>query len=357
MQPRRFILSGAEMSEGFAAAECFPANTEFFSGLLPASGVLPTALRDVHGDLDPAARQIFKAIAKPEFSLRLLNIASNSLLVAEARVLAGDDGVYVALSRPYAGHWDVALLGEREMALAFVDELLGISDAPPLSRSFATTLTMPQLAILAATAQHVRREELKARLDGREASFGMLAEAISLQQVDELLRNEKRRPDPGSPLSRLAMLCEGRLLDVRAEELLEQGKRDLIANGLADSAGAFSADGLGIVSLLKGREATIFVQTAQKEGAQLVLDTLVLMYGPGSLLAGSWQTDAQGKETGFALSAMSGAELLGLVDAKMGPLILRASDEIPAQKSGFCDGCGTLYGESPKYCRECGLPL
>ena len=44
MFPRRFILSGSQMSEGFAAAECFPAHSEFFAGLTVARGVLPPLL-------------------------------------------------------------------------------------------------------------------------------------------------------------------------------------------------------------------------------------------------------------------------------------------------------------------------
>ncbi|MDD3800047.1 MAG: hypothetical protein PHE36_12810 [Novosphingobium sp.] len=355
MAPRRFVLSAAEMSEGFAAARCYPARADFFAGLPAAGGSLPGALSGTGGELDPDARLMFETIACPEISLRLLNFAEGSGIGIETRLVGDGEETYVALARPDSGHWDLALLGGRDLALALVDALLGVSDNPAPGKDFSLALSMPELAIVLAIAQCVRLDELRARLGCEEGGSGFPAAAIPMAAIEAVIAAEKERPDPGSPLSRLAMTCGGRLFEVLEDDGLRHGLKALIGNGLAEAGGALTDEGLALMSLFKSRDMITLMQTAQRQGGDAVVDSLLFLHGPGSLLAGAWRTNPAGGEEGLVLSAMQGAELLDLIDARLGPLLLNDGQRAPG--IGFCLGCGTLYEESPRYCRECGAAL
>jgi len=356
MLPRRYILSGAEVSEGFAAAQCFPALTPFFSGLPPASGIVPHSLGGSLNGLDPVAREIFRTIAKPEISLRFVISFHDSLVASEARILVDAEGQCVALSRPNASDWDMTLLGDRALALAFVDEMLGCSVREEIHLNFSANLTMAQWAILAAIAQRVRLEEMLAQLEGRAEVLSLLWEPIELAKVQDVLLSEEKRVDPRSPVSHLAALCGVDVFSLGID-LLELGTHALEADGLIDEAQVLTADGLGLVALLKSREAITLIEAARQEAGDVVLDKLVLLHGAGTAFTGVWQADGAGGIDRLALSAISASRLLKLIDLKMGPLILHTDHEIPVLKSGFCEGCGTLYDESPRFCRECGMGL
>ena len=357
MFPRRFILSGSQMSEGFAAAECFPAHSEFFAGLTVARGVLPPLLAGAGEKLDPTARAVFETIARPDVSLRFLSLAEGSGVGLETRIVGNAEGTFVALARPDPDHWDIALLGERELALAFVDELLGASGLAATGRDFSISLTLAQLALLAATAQLVRLEELRAKLGRKAAGLEFLFAPLAVKAIAYRIAAEKKKPDLGSPITRLAIMCEGALFGVLEGDALEAGLADLIDSGLADANGALVADGLALVALLKSHEVITLVQSAKRSGDEVTVDTLHLMHGPGSLITGAWRKQENGDRAGIVLSAMRGVELLELIDLRMGPLILRGHQELFDEGGGFCQRCGTLYEKSPKFCRECGVAL
>lgn len=357
MNSRRFILSAAQMSEGFAAAKCIPARADFFDGLPAASGILPDVLAGPDGELDPFARLTFEIIAKPNFSLRLLNFADGSGLGIETRLVSDDEEAYVALARPDQGHWDVAFLGERELALALLDELLGASDSTDQGENFSIALSMPQLAIIAAIAQLARLEELRARLEGKAAAAEFFFAPIQMQQVEAAIVAEKDKPDLGSPLSRLAMMCRGAVFDALIADGLQQGFGALIRDGLADADGRLRSDGLALVALLMSRDMLTLLQSARKQAGSVVVDSLLMLHGPGSLLVGTWRMNAEGRAEELIFRAMGGSELLEFLDLMLGPLVLREDQSAPDTETRICLACGTLYQEAPKYCRECGVSL
>ena len=357
MSPWRFILSAEQMSEGFAAAKCSPEHSPFFDALPVAKGILPSELVGSDGELDPCARRIFHTIAHSCFSLRLLNIVDGSKIGIETRLMSQNGETYVALARPNNEQWDLALVGEREQALALLDELLGASDSADLGKDFSMTLSLPQLAIIAAMAQLARLEDLRARLEGRAVGFEIFTSPIPKREVEAVIAAEKEMPDLGSPLSRLAFMCRGALFEVLEGDNLQHGLEALMVDSLADAEGRLNADGLALVALLMSRDMMTLLQSTQRQADDVIMDSLFFLHGPGSLLTGAWKMDPEGREESLLLSTMQSSELLELVDTVLGPLVLSEAWRAPNMTGGLCTTCGSLYEESPKYCRECGTAL
>lgn len=377
MERRRFTLSAAQMSEGFAAARAIPANSGFLAGLLAASGMLPEELAGEDGALDSAARLAFETLARPLCSLRFLGFAEGSATGFETRLATGDGENWIAFARVAADRWDLALIGGAVQALALADEVLGASLVPdpgPGDReSLAIDLGGEELALLSALAQQARLEALRARLEGRSDGGQCLRSPIELFALGAIVRRERERPDPGSPLTRLAMLSGEEWLAGIDSHALRRGLEGLVARDLAGEGGILTAAGSALVELLASRTAMTLVQSARRTDEGTVTDELVLLHGPGSLLTGSWlhwAPDGDGEgglAPGLLLRTARGGDLLMLLDR----LLVRAEtrrveaaetpvDESPPEpvdEAGICDACGTLYPAGSRFCRECGSAL
>ncbi len=384
MARRRFTLSAAQMSEGFAAARAIPANSGFLAGLLAASGMLPEELAGEDGALDSAARLAFETLARPLCSLRFLGFAEGSATGFETRLATGDGENWIAFARVAADRWDLALIGGAVQALALADEVLGASlvpePGPGAGGSLAIDLGGEELALLAALAQQARLETLRARLQGRSDGGQCLLSPIELFALGAIVRRERERPDPGSPLTRLAMLTGEEWLAGIDSHALRRGLEGLIARDLAGEGGILTAPGCALVELLASRTAMTLVQSARRVGEgpmgagnEIVTDELVVLHGPGSLLTGSWLHWApddggeHGLAPGLLLRTARGGDLLMLLDR----LLVRSetgadgaseapveeSSPAPADEAGICDACGTLYPAGSRFCRECGSAL
>ncbi|HTN14160.1 MAG TPA: zinc ribbon domain-containing protein [Sphingomonadaceae bacterium] len=373
MERRRFLLSAAQMSEGFAAARAIPANSEFLSGLPPASGILPDELAGEDGELDPAARLVFETLAQPVCSLRFLGFAEGSATGLETRLASPDGASWIAFARPAPDRWDVALIGGPAQALALADELLGASLVPDPGEELAIDLGSEEIVLLATMAQQARQEVLRARLLGREGGSECLGAPADLTSLEAIIKRERDRPDPGSPLTRLGMLCGGDLLGRIDSGTLWRGLDALAAQGLASESDALTDRGAALAEMLASRSAMSLVQSARRVGDAVMVDELILLHGPGSLLTGTWSPEGgNGAERsqaapGLSLRTARGADLLMLLerllawgDARPSPAFVAQPNEPapePVSEAGICDACGTLFPAGSRFCRECGMGL
>ncbi len=364
MQSHRYRLSAAQMSEGFAAARAIPAMSNFLSGLPGASGVLPDELAAPDGGLDPAAQLVFETLARPAYSMRFLGYAEGSFAGLETRLASQDGHRWIAFARPGPDCWDLMPIGGRAQALALADEVLGVSFLPDPAMDLVADLQKSELVYLLAYAQKARRESLRARLEGYEDADDSLHGPADIAVLEAIIAREWNTPDPGSPLSRFAMAAGGTgLLEVGGAAGLRQGLDRLIDLGLARSDGGCTAEGAALAALLASRTALTVIQAAHRAGDAAVVEKIVLLHGPGSVLMGAWRRDESGGAPLLSLRSLRPGDVLTLLDRLLGQAGPRDDASAPegealtASEADICGSCGTLHDASSRFCRECGVVL
>ncbi|KPL66925.1 hypothetical protein SZ64_01720 [Erythrobacter sp. SG61-1L] len=352
------------MSEGFAAAGAIPALSDFLSGLPGAGGILPEVLAGVDGELDPSARLIFETLAQPGISMRFLCIAEGSFTALEVRLASRDGGQWVAFARPEPECWDLAIIGEREQALALVDEVLGVTFLPDPAMELAMDLPKRELVHLLARIQKARKAGLQARLDGCEDAGEGAAAPAALGELEAIVAREYARPDPGSLLSRFAIAAGGpELLSACDEVTLAAGLEGLVAQGHAYPGGSLTVEGAALADLLASRSAITVIQTAHRAGEAVVVDQIMLLHGPGSVLLGAWSDTDGNSEPSLSLRSARPGDVLALIDCLLGEPPRKEGafepevEAAPPSEAGICGSCGTLYEASSRFCRECGIAL
>jgi|GEM_PF-5239273 len=180
-----------------------------------------------------------------------------------------------------------------------------------------------------------------------------------MQYIEAEIAKERVRPDPGSPISRVAMMYDGALFDVLEGGLLHAGLADLRRAGLVDEDNVLAPDGLALVTLIKSRSSMSLVDCARREAEGLVTDSLLLLGSSDSLLTGAWHFNSEGRADSLALSAMPATNLLEMLDRLLEPPDTSNTQQHNAGSSEglFCVQCGAQHDAGQNFCRQCGAQL
>ena len=103
--------------------------------------------------------------------------------------------------------------------------------------------------------------------------------------------------------------------------------------------------------------------TTHRAGDAAVVEKIVLLHGPGSVLMGAWRRDESGGAPLLSLRSLRPADVLTLLDRLLGQAGPRDDASAPdgealtASEADICGSCGTLHDASSRFCRECGVVL